>query len=326
MTIDRALSSMTIDRALSGNPFKIDQFRCRDAATSLRNFRPETHVELWSKLPTISQLVFKSLFVSICHQFNWDFLQNVMAALLLPDPEQHLDRIAMIRSTDIVRLLSDYQQPERIRGKERARILRRTAEELHTLLRNGRLEALITNPRLEGEDGFYNVMRSVSAFGEDDLEKKVRVLAHDLHREGIVVFKDPENLRPAVEYHILRLYIRSGRVYPTNESVREQLRSPGNSSRTRLVKLLRRTVEEAMSLTAFYAQLDVATLNYVEWQIGRTVCRADVPFCVTPPPDKLPADVEALSPLRCAFANFCRSYNDPEYGWYHEPQFQKAIY
>ena len=317
---------MTIDRALSGNPFSIDQFRCRDAANSLRTFRPQAHVQDWSKLPTISQLVFKSLFVSICHQFNWDFLQGAMAGWLLPDPERRLGEVATIRAPDIGRLLSAYPKPERIRSQQRARMLRTTAHELQALLDTGRLDALIAGPRLEGAGGFYDVMRQVSAFAEDELEKKVRVLTHDLYREGILVFSDPENLRPAIEYHILRLYIRTGRVYPTHESVREHLLSRGAWSRGRLVKLMRRAVEEAMELTAFYAGLDVATLNYVEWQIGRAICTPEMPKCTNPPVGALSDDVAALSPFQCPYATFCRSYTEPQYGWYHEPHFQKAIY
>lgn len=317
---------MTIDRALSGNPFQIDQFRCREAAEKVRSFRAQPHVEPWSRLPVISQLVFKSLFVSICHQFNWDFLQHAMAGWLLPDPDRRLSEIALARPSDIDRLLSAYPKPERIRSQQRARILRMTAYELEQLHSAGRLEGLLTEPRLQGVGGFYDVMRSISAFSEDELEKKLRVLAHDLFREGIILFEDPQNLRPAVEYHILRLYIRSGRVYPTDESVREHLRRPGAWSRGRLVKLLRRAVEEAMDTTAFYAGLDVATLNYIEWQIGRAVCTAENPNCVSPPDEELATDVVVLSPTRCAYSEFCRSYNEPQYGWYHEPHFQKAIY
>jgi hypothetical protein len=317
---------MTIDRALSGNPFKIDQFRCRDAANSLRTFRSETVVYPWSQLPTVSQIVFKTLFVSICQQFNWDFLQSVMAGWLLPEPERRLPTIATTRPSQIAQLLSGYGKPERIRGPERARMLRETALELQSIMRAGLLDALISKPKLDGEDGFYSVMGSISAFAEDELEKKIRVLAHDLHRENILVFIDPENLRPAVEYHILRLYLRTGRVYPADECVREQLQSPSYPSRARLVKVLRRAVEEAMALTALYAGMDVAILNYVEWQIGRTICTADAPYCNKVLLKGLPSDVEALCSSECAFAHFCRSYTDPKYGWYHEPHFQKAIY
>lgn len=317
---------MTIDRALSGNPFGIDQFRCRHAADCLHTFQPQTRIEAWSGLPRLSQLVFKSLFVSICHQFNWDFLQGAMAAWLLPRPERRLEEVAETRPSDLEKLLASYPKPERIQSQQRARMLRTSARELKALLDSGQLRALVRNARLEGTAGFYEVMQQVSAFASDDLQKKVRVLAHDLHREKIIVFKDPQHLRPAVEYHILRLYIRSGRVYPTDESVREQLLDPAAPSRGRLVRLLRRAVEEAMELTAFYAQLDVATLNYVEWQIGRAVCTPVQPHCAGAPAAEISADVAAISPHRCAYSAFCRSYTEPNYGWYHEPNFQKAIY
>jgi hypothetical protein len=316
---------MTIDRALSGIPFSVDQFRCRDAAEKLRGFSPRRGSEAWSTAAPLSQLVFKTLFVSICHQFNWDFLQSAMAQWILPHPEDRLVALASTSPQEIAKLLSDYEKPERVRASERAEMLRTTAVELRSLLTSGQLETLISNRRLDGAYGYYEVMRSISAFRTDELEKKVRVLAHDLHREEIIVFADPNNLRPAVEYHILRLYLRSGRVYPTNEAVRQHLLSPATPSRARLVHTLRRTVEEAMNLTALYSGLDVATLNYVEWQIGRSVCTPEKPNC-TRPSGELPADIASLSPDRCVFVNFCRSFNEPQYGWFHEPHFQKAIY
>lgn len=317
---------MTIDRALSGTPFSIDQFRCHLAAISLQKFRPEQHTEQWSALNPLSLLIFKALFISICHQFNWDFLQNALAQWLLPEPEKRLDELKTVTSRDVKRLLAAYPKPDRIRGEERATMLRRTADELQSLLCAGQLQELLLRRRLEGPRGFYDIMRSVSAFAEDEIGKKVRVLAHDLHREKILVFVDPQNLRPAVEYHIIRLYIRSGRVYPTDESVRQQLRGSEEWPRARLVKVLRRAVEDAMSLTAFYAGMDVATLNYVEWQIGRAICEHDTPSCSTKSSEVLPADIEAISPFSCPFSSFCRSFTEPQYGWYQEPRFQKAIY
>jgi hypothetical protein len=86
-------------------------------------------------------------------------------------------------------------------------------------------------------------------------------------------------------------------------------------------------VEQAMYLTSFYSNIDVATLNYVEWQIARTLCTPDVPaHCISRPEEPLPEDLSALCAGRCVFSSFCRSFTEPNYGWYHEPQFQKAIY
>ena len=318
---------MTIDRALSGNPFAIDQFRCRDAAVALAQFRPDPIVEPWDGLEPRQQLLFKSLFISICQQFNWDFLQAAMASWLLPDPRARLPELAHVRPTDIARLLRAYPKQERVRAHERARMLREAAVALFELDGSGALQALINEARLEGPRGFYQVMKAIPAFREDALEKKVRVLAHDLHRERIITFHDVQNLRPAVEYHLIRLYLRTGRVFPTNADVRQSLISADLPSRERLVTLLRKAVEEAMNLTSFYSGLDVATLNYVEWQIARTLCTPDLPaHCVSRPDEALPADVADLCVDRCAFADFCQSFTQPDYGWYHEPQFQKAIY
>ena len=318
---------MTIDRALSGDPFRIDQILCRDAAQSLARFAPAHQGGPWSDSTLLSQFIFKTLFVSICHQFNWDYLQNAMAGWLLPAPERMLPELASVRSTSIFHLLGGYSKPERIRPEQRARMLRVTAHHLIAMMEDGRIAKVLEGRRLDGPDGFYTLMKSIPAFAEDELEKKVRVLAHDLYREGIVTFSDPENLRPAVEYHILRLYLRSGRVYPVDDSVRDALRSQTLNPRGRLVRLLRLRVEEAMKLTAFYSGLDVATLNYIEWQIGRSVCIADPPaFCTRPPEDELPADIAPLCGSSCAYSVFCRSHTQPSYGWFHEPQFQKAIY
>jgi hypothetical protein len=317
---------MTIDRALSGKPFDIDQFRCREAADVVTSFRPGARSGPWSHLSPRAQFVFKSLFISICHQINWDYLQTALAGWLLPDPEGRLDELAITRSSDIARLLAGYSKPERIKSKQRAEMLRRTAKEMRDLLRVGRLEALLSEAKLEGPGGFYDVMGGISAFAEDDVEKKVRVLAHDLFREGIIVFKDPQHLRPAIEYHIIRLYVRTGRVCPTHQSIREHLRLRDVVARGRYVRLLRKAVEEAMELTAFYAKLDIATLNHLEWQIGRAICTSLRPSCSTAPPADLPSDIALLCPQRCLFAVFCPSYNEPREGWFYEPQVQKAIY
>jgi hypothetical protein len=250
-----------------------------------------------------------------------------MASWLLPDPIARLHEIERTRPSDISMLLRDYPKQERVRAHERARMLRAAARAISTLHTDGALDRLIEAAHLDGDDGFYRVMKAVPAFAMDNLEKKVRVLAHDVFRERIIEFRDPENLRPAVEYHLIRLYLRTGRVYPTDVAVRASLLSADLTSRARLVDLLRKAVEEAMYLTSFYSDIDIATLNYVEWQIARSLCTPDLPaHCTNRPEEVLPEDVSALCVGGCTFSSFCQSFTDPRYGWYHEPQFQKAIY
>jgi hypothetical protein len=323
---------VSLDRALSGVPFGIDLIRCHQAAESLRGYEATHPVEPWSGESVLDQIVFKVLFISICHQMNWDVLQSTLAEWMLPGPARRLDEFASTTPSIISNLLQHYSRQDRVRARERAGMLRTTATALQSLVGpRGVLARLVDEPVLEGASGFYAMVRSLPAFTGDPMEKKARVLAHDLHREGILHFLDPENLKPAVEYHLLRLYLRTGRVYPTDDSVREELNGV-SPTRTRLVLVLRETVDEAMRSTAFYAGLDVATLNYVEWQIARNICVPDLRpelapmFCTAPYNVGLPSDVARVSPMGCTFSSHCRTLRDPSYGWFREPQFQKAIY
>jgi len=324
---------MSLDRELDGDPFRVDLFRCHDAALALAPHIAAHSAEPWSDLPKIDQLVFKALFISICHQMNWDVLQTAMAEWLLPDARARLAELASTPPRVISGLLRNYPKQERVRAVERSRMLRETAEGLTGLLiPGGQLSELLKNPRLQGPAGFYETISILPAYMGDPFDKKARVLAHDLHREGIVTFSDPENLKPAVEYHLIRLYLRSGRVVPASDSVREELLGSSRPARPRLVKLLRGAVDLAMRQTALYSNIDVATLNHVEWQIGRSICVEELGpeltayHCEAPAPVDMPDDVRALARCRCPFTSFCSSLNDPGYGWYREPQFQKAIY
>lgn len=323
---------MTLDRALSGIPFKVDLFRCHQAAQHLSQYHAASPVEPWTGESTETQVAFKTLFISICHQMNWDVLQEALAEWLLPNTYLRLDEFTDAPSSKIASLLSQYPRQERVRARERAAIFRETASALKALLApGGALRGVLVDRKLAGPTGYYSAIATIPAYTGDPLEKKARVLAHDLHREGIIPFADPGNLRPAVEYHLIRLYLRSGRVFPTHDAVREELIGEKHATRTRLVTVLRQTVDQAMRQTAFYAGLDLATLNYVEWQLARTICVSELseqwhPLCRSAPSERLPDDVRKIVGTACPFADGCRTLTDRGYPWFHEPQFEKAIY
>jgi hypothetical protein len=323
---------MRVDQALQGNPFSIDELRCYEAGRTLSRFQTRAEKTAWHPESLTSQLAFKVLFISICHQFNWDFLQGALASWLLPNADVRLDEFAAAKPAQIKQLLAGYAKQERVRPNERAKGLRDTAKSLQGLLApGGGLHALIERPVLDGKDGFYSVIREVTAFRGDILDKKARVLAHDLYRENILNFTDPENLKPAVEYHLIRLYLRTGRVFPTKEAIRDELRGANRPARRRLVMLLRQTVDQAMQQTALFSGLNMAELNYVEWQLARSVCIAKLNNkshnnCYAPPNDELPIEFHNLLASGCPFSSSCRALGDSLYDWFHEPQFEKSIY
>jgi hypothetical protein len=323
---------VSLDRALDGVPFSIDKFRCHEAAKILSAYRPGEEMLPWSNAARSAQFAFKTLFISICHQMNWDVLQSALADWMLPEPDRRLPEFANTPAGQIRALLQHYPKQERVRANERAAILRDTAAQLQQLMApGGAFDRLIEQPRLEGRDGFYDIIGQIAAFRGDPLEKKMRVLAHDLYREGIVPFADPENLRPAVEYHLIRLYLRTGRVFPTHPAVVEELIGEPHPARRRLVMLLRGAVDQAMRETSFFAGVDIATLNYVEWQLGRTICVSELSrtwhsYCLSAPKGDLVHDVRQLVGRGCPYAMGCRALDDRGYEWFNEPQFEKAIY
>jgi hypothetical protein len=158
---------------------------------------------------------------------------------------------------------------------------------------------------LGGPDGLYSMLDRLEAFGSDPQQKKSRILVQQLGRTGLVKFTDPDQLKPAIEYHLVRLYLRTGRV--THAESLDVGNGHTRASDIRTVTALRRAVEQAMRYTAAAADLSVAEVNEVEWQIARSFCERGTPRCGGPPrPDK-PVDpaIMAAGVGACPFAATC---------------------
>ena len=98
-----------------------------------------------------------------------------------------------------------------------------------TLVREfeGKVESLFLGAgrRLYGSDGFMERLDRFQAFQEDPLRKKSNVLVHEIVRDGIAKFNGSSaQIAPAIDYHIMRLYLRSGRVLPMHSETFELLK------------------------------------------------------------------------------------------------------
>lgn len=300
----------TIERILSsGKAFEISQIACMSHAESISGFsRPQEDFP-WSSLSPEIQLTFKIAFISICHQINWDYLQSTLANKLLADKNSLLAKLCEISSRDIESWLGDYPKKERVRAKERARLLRNVGEVLREKYNSEptQLYNAILGSRFD--DGSYlSILEDFLAYRTDPLKKKAHVLSHDLFSEKIVKFNDPENIEPAVDYHIMRVYLRTGRVVPVDEAVYPFLKGDPNP-RGYLIKDLRKQVSAALKLTAHYAGLSIPDINYIEWQIGRSICLNKNPACETIK-SEAGEDIQRLCKKGCPHVTSCISYNE----------------
>ena len=242
------------------------------------------------------------LFVSICHNTNWDRLHARFLDIADKEPEQlSPPAVSALTREGFLNLFGDVIGGEQQKRGERAGILRQVADVAGDVLTDASNSVPFFRPgkaRLGGESGIYNWLARIPAFGGDPLQKKSRILIHQLLAYRLLEIADPENILPAVDYHLMRLYVRTGRVVARRAETVERLRGHRKVARVEFVTHLRRAVEEAMWYTASGAQRPVNEVNHIEWQIGRSYCtrkeaRCDGPYLETKPPD---ACVRALSP------------------------------
>ncbi|MBD3653872.1 hypothetical protein [Kangiella sp.] len=324
-----------IEQILStGNAFKVDNIACMQHAEVLKHYQRPAEFFTWSDRSLELQLAFKVAFISICHQFNWDFMQATLAAKLLKHETDFAEYLLSVKSTDLSDWLKKYPKQERVRAKERAFILRDVGKTLSEVYA-GSLErfyehcsrSFLDNSNNKQGESFHEIMDQFEGFRKDSLKKKTNVLSHDLIKENIVSFVDEENSQPAIDYHIMRLYIRTGRVIPTDPSLFKFLSGAPNPRGT-LVRLLREAVAQAERLTAYYSGLNVADLNYIEWQIGRSICKNKAPVCQSLKfPSGFPDDVSKLCDNNCPYIEICLSYNQmSEFISFEEPLYVSTDY
>jgi hypothetical protein len=315
-----------IDRALASNPFVVDQTQCYLAGITLRHYSASGAHTPWGDAPRDAQLAFKVFFVAICHQINWDFLQTRMFERFFSADESSMIAAASSATPAYVsHMLDGYHRPDRIRAAERARYLRETASALQELKGLASVGCLVDRNRIFGPEGLMEKLQRIPAFSEDPLQKKANALAQELARERISQFSDECNIPPAIDYHLIRLYLRTGRVVAKSKDILPAL-TTGTTHRMRLVKLLRGAVSQGLVETAGHARLAVHELNYIEWQIARTRCEKDVINCDGPWPATLVDEsISALSPT-CPMRDSCIAYTSPEWRLLIEPDMKKAFY
>jgi len=297
----------------SKDPISIDYSKCIAAGSVLSRYQNVIESSVWSLWDKERVLTFKLVFIAICHDINWDFLQNTLANIFEKEPQKlQPSYLKGVNAATIKTWLSGYDKPERIRAAGRSKLLKNIGQILISDF-DGSSINLVTKSRgvLFGPNGFYALLGSFTAYSEDPLRKKSNVLVHDLVRERLCDFSDIEEVDPAVEYHIMRLYERTGRILPKRKELHKALIN-GEPLTQWFVSAFRRSTSEALIYTARVANKTVPDVNYIEWQIARNVCTLYEPSCLYPhkTKDELPTDIQILFTGSCPYIDFCFAYNE----------------
>jgi hypothetical protein len=299
----------------SKDPIKVDLIACASAGNVLSSYVAIIEDSTWSNWSIKDKFTFKLIFISICHSINWDFLQNTLAEEFSKNPERlSANYLEKFNASILAKWLSEYEKPERIRAKERAELIRNIGQVVNDKF-DGDVYNIysLSDGTLYGKNGLHKNLSEFKAYGSDPLKKKANVLTHDLIRENILSFPDIDKIEPAIEYHIMRVYERTGRVFAKKSRLHMALKE-GESLRPWFVETIREKVSEALSYTAGVAKQSVPDINYVEWQIARNICKQDNPNCIHSDvaPKELPEDVKRIFSVSCPYIDFCYSYSHPD--------------
>lgn len=260
------------------------------------------------------------LAAAICHGTNWDRLRKHLLATAI-DPTHFAPlRLASLTFEEFAQNYCEaFTSTDDLSDRHRLFTDVAVAFATGNYPFNGKRLA-VEPQRLGGPEGLYVSLDTLDAFKADPQRKKSRILVQQLIRSQLITAVDPDNLRPAIEYHLIRLYLRTGRVVHGNTGDLQPQRD--RASDVRSITALRAAVEQAMHYSAAGADLTIAEINEIEWQIGRSFCERERPRCAGPPrPDK--PVLEALYAINrgaCPFAATCDAPHYPAVAALTEPR------
>jgi hypothetical protein len=294
--------------------------RCYELGLELRGARSPEPAPRLSDDPARAVLA-EVMAAAVCHSTNWDRLREVIRRAAA-DPERF--NAARLATLDTGTFREEFGPG--FAPAESLLSRHRTFTETASLMAAGRVldvASLVECPvRLGGHAGLYARLRVIPAFARDPEGKKARILVQELCRTRLIAPTDPEHVRPAIEYHLIRLYLRTQRVTPGRMSDDSRLLE-ATTFRAPVVMRIRRAVEEAMYFTASAAEVPICDLNHIEWQIARSFCERHGPRCDGPPQPSKPCDSTVLAlgvNLGCPFANVCDVASNSRLAQVVEPQ------
>ena len=215
---------------------------------------------------------------SICHQINWDFLRSAVLEFTKKHPQWLSPaNLSLIRADDIYILLGSYHKANCIKAEERASILREVGKWASDYRRIQ--EVFLDGDNALKPDRFIlGGLLKCSAFSSDPEGKKMNLLLQKL--DSIPILQGiGKYAKPAIDYHLLRLYLRRGLLIARTKNALGFVNSPSIQRKEATVAALRGHCSKLLSQISNYSGLSISSVNLVEWHVARSVCGRDHPDC-----------------------------------------------
>ncbi|MCF8309058.1 MAG: hypothetical protein K9I68_08625 [Bacteroidales bacterium] len=312
------------------------------------NIRPSFYERPFLSIDVEREVRLRGYFyaVAICHQthnlkseqkqlFGWDYLEEGFVRMMRQNPDWWKPKnLYRLRIHEIADRLAHWFSDKNDRSHS---TLNRLEERSHLMKDvgkfvwenyDGSFEALFdrAGERLCNEGkGIYEVMPAMEAFS-DPLQKKTTFLMKLLQDAGILKLRDAENIIPIMDYHMMRVLLRTGAVEVKDGQLRDQLiqKQPLDSDRE-----IRNTCATAMQKIGLQSGHGILEMNDFFWTLGRSCC-AETTLCRDRVCAKNPCTFEKVVNIndhsRCVFEDICKGAVDENYRKLWQPEVKTHFY
>lgn len=244
---------------------------------------------------------------AICHQINWDFLRESLRNYTANNKDWlSPQNLAAIKTDVVEKMLGQYHRRENVKADERARMIRLLgvwASE-YKQIKDVFLEE---DGELKPFQEIRTTMLKCPVFSSDPEEKKLNLLFQKLDviptLSGI-----GDYAKPAIDYHLLRLYLRRGLLYARTKYAYEFISNPDIERKEWTVAGIREHASALMSQISLYTGLTISAVNLIEWHVARSICDREHPDCGL---CREEAQWLRRGFNKCPFHNTCASVNQP---------------
>lgn len=233
---------------------------------------------LFSDFDTDTAIMCEIVCAAICHQINWDFLREVVYKYTKTEPDWILPHnLAIIDYRQVKSMLGTYHKIENIKAKERASILQSLGK-WSAHYQEIRDVFLDKSGALKPQKQVLTTLQKCQVFSTDPEGKKMNLLLQKLgtikELHGIDCYA-----KPAIDYHLLRLYLRRGLLFARTKLALDYISNPDIERKESTVAAVRELCSGLLSQISLFTGLSVAEVNNIEWHVARSVCQREHPDC-----------------------------------------------
>ena len=266
---------------------------------------------------------------------GWDYMvQAARRAITLGQYAFHADQVREMTGVDLRRIFSDDLNPDHStidRVEERVWLIRDCGDVLVQKY-DGDVWALYeaAHGRLRGDGGILERMSEFVAYS-DPVEKKSFLFLMYAIKTGLWKIADPENLKVAIDYHVMRIALRAGMVEVDDRELERRLKGRRTVT-AETDNAVRAIVRDACDRLIQYSGHSVFDVDNILWMMGRNCCFYDHdPICGDNPCFKedrctFIRSIEYQCSGKCLFDGLCRGSREEEYECFWETKLYTHYY